>query len=161
LLLAISNALSHDVYYKIVDPNASTQKRVTISKLLLLAVAFIAAYTASQKPADILSLVGAAFSLAASTLFPALVLGVFWKRANHSGAIVGMLTGFLVCLYYMLHTNPILGGSAANQWFHIAPISAGIFGVPAGMAALYLVSWITPAPQRYTLGLVDHLRAPE
>ncbi len=161
LLLAISNALSHDVYYKIVDPNASTQKRVTISKLLLLAVAFIAAYTASQKPADILSLVGAAFSLAASTLFPALVLGVFWKRANHSGAIVGMLTGFLVCLYYMLHTNPILGGSAANQWFHIAPISAGIFGVPAGMAALYLVSWITPKPQRYTLGLVDHLRAPE
>ena len=85
LLLAISNALSHDVYYKIVDPAASTQKRVTISKLLLLAVAFIAAYAASQKPADILSLVGAAFSLAASTLFPALVLGVFWKRANHAG----------------------------------------------------------------------------
>jgi cation/acetate symporter len=75
LLLAISNALSHDIYYKIVDPGASTQKRVTISKLLLLAVAFIAAYAASQKPADILSLVGAAFSLAASTLFPALVAG--------------------------------------------------------------------------------------
>jgi cation/acetate symporter len=161
LLLAISNALSHDVYYKIVDPNASTQKRVTISKLLLLAVAFIAAYTASQKPADILSLVGAAFSLAASTLFPALVLGVFWKRANQSGAIAAMLTGFLVCLYYMLHTNPILGGAAANQWFHIAPISAGVFGVPAGMIALYLVSLMTPAPQRYTRGLVDHLRAPE
>jgi cation/acetate symporter len=75
LLLAISNALSHDIYYKIVDPGASTQKRVTISKLLLLAVAFIAAYAASQKPADILSLVGAAFSLAGSTLFPALVAG--------------------------------------------------------------------------------------
>ena len=161
LLLAISNALSHDVYYKIVDPNASTQKRVTISKLLLLAVAFIAAYTASQKPADILSLVGAAFSLAASTLFPALVLGVFWKRANQSGAIAAMLTGFLVCLYYMLHTNPILGGVSANQWFHIAPISAGVFGVPAGMLALYLVSWVTRPPQRYTRGLVDHLRAPE
>jgi cation/acetate symporter len=85
LLLAISNALSHDVYYKLVDRSASTQKRVTISKLLLLAVAFIAAYAAS-KPGDILSLVGAAFSLAGSTLFPALVLGVFWKRANHQGA---------------------------------------------------------------------------
>ncbi|MES2740642.1 MAG: sodium:solute symporter family protein [Pseudomonadota bacterium] len=161
LLLAISNALSHDVYYKVVDPAASTQKRVTISKLLLLAVAFIAAYAASQKPADILSLVGAAFSLAASTLFPALVLGVFWKRANHQGAIVGMLTGFTVCLFYMLHTNPILGGSAASQWFHIAPISAGVFGVPAGIVAMLLVSWLTPPPERRTIALVDHIRAPE
>jgi cation/acetate symporter len=161
LLLAISNALSHDVYYKIVDPQASTQKRVTISKLLLLAVAFIAAYIASQKPADILSLVGAAFSLAASTLFPALVLGVFWKRANHHGAIAGMLAGFLVCLYYMLHTNPILGGSIANQWFHIAPISAGVFGVPAGLITLYVISMLTRPPQRQIGALVDYLRTPE
>ncbi|MEC5161584.1 MULTISPECIES: sodium:solute symporter family protein [unclassified Janthinobacterium] len=161
LLLAISNALSHDVYYKVVDPAASTQKRVTISKLLLLAVAFIAAYTASQKPADILSLVGAAFSLAGSTLFPALALGVFWRRANHQGAIAGMLAGFGVCLYYMLHTNPMLGGSAAGQWFHIAPISAGIFGVPAGLAATALVSWLTPPPGRRSAALVEHIRAPE
>jgi cation/acetate symporter len=161
LLLAISNALSHDIYYKVVDPAASTQKRVTISKLLLLGVAFIAAYAASQKPADILSLVGAAFSLAASTLFPALVLGVFWKRANNAGAIAGMLAGFAVCLYYMLHTNPILGGSAAGQWFSIAPISAGIFGVPAGIAVLVLVSLCTRAPGAPTRGLVEHIRAPE
>jgi cation/acetate symporter len=161
LLLAISNALSHDVYYKVVDPAASTQKRVTISKLLLLAVAFIAAYAASQKPADILSMVGAAFSLAASTLFPALVLGVFWKRANHQGAIAGMVAGFAVCVYYMLHTNPILGGSAAGQWFHIAPISAGIFGVPAGIAVLAIVSLLTPAPDKQSRGLVDHIRSPE
>src|SRR5450830_422868 len=161
LLLAISNALSHDIYYKVVDPSASTQKRVTISKLLLLAVAFIAAYAASQKPADILSLVGVAFSLAASTLFPVLVLGVFWKRANHYGALAGMLTGFGVCLYYMVHTSNMLGGSAAEQWFHIAPISAGIFGVPAGLTATVLVSWLTPKPGRRSTGLVEHIRAPE
>jgi cation/acetate symporter len=161
LLLAISNALSHDVYYKVVDPSASTQKRVTISKLLLLAVAFIAAYAASQKPADILSLVGAAFSLAGSALFPALVMGVFWKRANHAGALAGMLSGFIVCLYYMLHTNPILGGSVAAQWFHIAPISAGVFGVPAGLAVLVVVSLCTPAPDAASAGFVDHIRAPE
>jgi cation/acetate symporter len=161
LLLAISNALSHDIYYKIVDPGASTQKRVTISKLLLLAVAFIAAYVASQKPADILSLVGAAFSLAGSTLFPALVAGVFWKRANHQGAIAGMLGGFLVCVYYMLHTNPILGGNADAAWFHIAPISAGVFGVPAGLAVLAAVSLLTPPPSRETNALVEHIRAPE
>lgn len=161
LLLAISNALSHDVYYKMVDPKASTQKRVTISKLLLLAVAFIAAYAASQKPADILSVVGAAFSLAASLLFPALVLGVFWKRANHVGAMAGMLTGFLVCLFYMLHTNPILGGSTAGQWFHIAPISAGVFGVPAGMLTMAIVSLLTRAPDHVAQGLLDHIRSPE
>ncbi|CAN7587979.1 cation acetate symporter [Pseudoduganella sp. LjRoot289] len=161
LLLAISNALSHDIYYRIVDPSASTQKRVTISKLLLLAVAFIAAYAASTKPADILSLVSAAFSLAGSTLFPALVLGVFWRRANRHGAVAGMVAGFGVCLYYMLHTNPILGGSAAGQWFHIAPVSAGIFGVPAGLLAMVAVSWLTPAPGRDAMALVSHIRAPE
>ncbi|MBV7538767.1 cation acetate symporter [Duganella sp. sic0402] len=161
LLLAISNALSHDVYYKLVDRSASTQKRVTISKLLLLGVAFIAAYAASTKPGDILSLVGAAFSLAGSTLFPALVLGVFWKRANRYGAIAGMTTGFVVCVYYMLHTHPVLGGGAASQWFHIAPISAGIFGVPAGMLTIIAVSMLTPPPGRQTEALVDYIRAPE
>ena len=161
LLLAISNALSHDIYYKVVDPAASTQKRVTISKLLLLGVAFTAAYAASQKPADILSLVGAAFSMAASTLFPALVLGVFWKRANNAGAIAGMVAGCAMCLYYMLHTNPILGGSAAGQWFSIAPISAGIFGVPAGIAVLVMVSLCTRAPDMHTGGMVDYIRSPE
>ncbi len=161
LLLAISNALSHDVYYKLVDPGASTQKRVTISKLLLLAVAFIAAYAASQKPADILSLVGAAFSLAASTLFPVLVLGVFWKRANQAGAIAGMVAGFLTCLYYMFRTNPALGGRMDAAWFDIAPMSAGIFGVPAGIAAVVLVSLLTAPPSRASNGLVDYIRAPE
>ncbi|MDP3841429.1 MAG: sodium:solute symporter family protein [Oxalobacteraceae bacterium] len=160
LLLTISNALSHDIYYKILDPTASTQKRVTISKLLLVVVALIAAYTASLKPGDILSMVGAAFSLASSALFPVLVLGVFWKRANQSGAIAGMITGFLVCVYYMVHTSPTLGGSAAGQWFHIAPISAGVFGVPAGMLAIMLVSLLTPAPEPSTLEFVDYLRAP-
>jgi cation/acetate symporter len=134
---------------------------VTISKLLLLAVAFIAAYAASTKPADILSLVSAAFSLAGSTLFPALVLGVFWQRATRQGAVAGMLTGFGVCLYYMLHTNPILGGSAAGQWFHIAPVSAGVFGVPAGLLTMAVVSWLTPPPGPEVRALVAYIRAPE
>jgi cation/acetate symporter len=161
LLLAISNALSHDIWYKLVDPGASTQKRVTISKLLLLAVAFIAAYVASQKPADILSLVGAAFSLAASTLFPVLVLGVFWKRANHVGAIAGMAVGFVACLAYMLRTMPMLGGSLDATWFHIAPISAGVFGVPAGLAAVVVASLLSAPPHRTSSALVDYIRSPE
>ncbi len=160
LLLTISNALSHDVYYRTVDRAASTQKRVTVSKLLLLLVALVAAYAASLKPADILSLVGAAFSLAASALFPALVSGIFWKRANRHGAMAGMLAGFGMCVYYMVRTNPVLGGSLEQLWFHIAPISAGIFGVPAGFTALIAVSLATPAPGTRSKALVDHLRSP-
>ena len=160
LLLTISNALSHDVYYKVVDPSASTQKRVTISKLLLLVVALLAAYAASLKPGDILSMVGVAFSLAGSTLFPALVLGIFWKRANQAGAIAGILAGFLMCVYYIVHTHPAFGGTVANQWFHIAPISAGVFGIPLGLLSLVVVSLLTTPPDEDTLAWIDHIRMP-
>ena len=158
LLLTISSALSHDTYFKMMNPHASSQRQVTISKLLLLVVALLAAYTASFRSGDILSMVSAAFSLAASTLFPALVLGIFWKRANQQGAIAGMLTGFFVCLIYLVQTSPALGGSTANQWFHIAPVSAGVFGVPAGFFALIVVTLLTPAPGKETIALVDSLR---
>lgn len=160
LLLTISNALSHDIYYKVVDPRASTQKRVTISKLLLLVVALLAAYAASLKPGDILSMVGAAFSLAASALFPVLVLGIFWKRANQPGAVAGMICGSAVCVYYMAISYPSAGGSITNQWFHIAPISAGIFGVPAGLLATFVVSLCTAPPDARTLAWIDQIRAP-
>ncbi len=160
LLLTISNSLSHDIYYKIVDPSASTQKRVTMSKLILLVVALIAAYVASLKPADILSLVGAAFSVAASALFPALVLGIFWKRANYQGAVAGMIAGFSLCIFYMIYTHPLFGGNPALQWGNIASISAGIFGVPFGILTMIIVSLCTPAPDRQTTDLVDHIRYP-
>ncbi|WP_151445469.1 sodium:solute symporter family protein [Lacisediminimonas profundi] len=160
LLLTISNALSHDTYYKTIDPTASTQKRVTVSKLLLLVVALVAAYAASLKPGDILSVVGAAFSLAASTLFPALVLGVFWKRANAFGAVAGIITGFSACVAYMLCTSPALGGSTLNQWYGIAANSAAVFGVPAGFAAIVIGSLLTRPPSAKIEALVDHLRTP-
>ena len=160
LLLTISSALSHDTYFKMVNPSASSQKQVTISKLLLLVVALLAAYTASFRSGDILSMVSAAFSIAASTLFPALVLGVFWKRANQQGAIAGMLTGFLVCLIYLVQTSPALGGSNAGQWFHIAPVSAGVFGVPAGFLAMVIATLLSAKPDSETQRFVDHLRRP-
>jgi cation/acetate symporter len=160
LLLTISSALSHDTYFKMMNPFASSQRQVTISKLLLLVVALLAAYTASFRSGDILSMVSAAFSLAASTLFPALVLGIFWQRANQQGAIVGMLTGFFVCLIYLVQTSPALGGNAANQWFHIAPVSAGVFGVPAGWFAMIVATLLTPAPGPEVRSLIDDLRRP-
>ena len=105
LLLAIANALSHDIYYKMIDQNAPTSRRLIVSRILLVVVAIAAAYVASTKPADILAMVSWAFSLAAAGLFPVLVLGVWWKRTNSVGAIAGMVAGFAICLYYLLGTR--------------------------------------------------------
>jgi cation/acetate symporter len=167
LLLTISNALSHDLYYKMINPSASTQKRVTISKILLLFVALAAASVAAQKPADILFLVSAAFSFAAASFFPALVAGVFWKRANKWGAIAGMIVGLAVCFYYMATTQPwmrsifgVTGPVSDYIWFGIQPISAAVFGVPAGIAALVIVSLLTPAPDKQVQDFVEHCRYP-
>jgi cation/acetate symporter len=160
LLLTIANALSHDLYYKMLDPQASTSRRVTVSKVLLIIVAAIAAYVTSLRPGDILFLVGAAFSLAASAFFPALVMGVFWKRANKWGAITGMIAGLGLCMYYMIQTYPFFGGVAANQWFDMTPITAGVFGVPVGIITIIVVSLLTPAPSRQVQELVEHVRYP-
>ncbi len=159
LLLTIANALSHDVYYKIIDPNAPTTRRLVVSKSLLLLVAVVAAYVTSLKPGDILFLVSAAFSLAASAFFPALVLGIFWKRANQLGAILGMVAGLGICMYYMIQTYPFFGINAA-KWWGINPISAGIFGVPTGFIGVVIGSLISPAPSREIQALVDYVRYP-
>jgi cation/acetate symporter len=167
LLLTIANALSHDLYYKMIDPNAPTARRVMLSKVLLLVVALLAAYVASLKVADILFLVSAAFSLAAAGFFPALVLGIFWKRASKWGAVLGMLSGVSVTFYYMVTTQPWLRGVfgvtspvADNIWWGIQPISAGVFGVPVGLAVIIIVSLLTPAPKREVQELVEHVRYP-
>lgn len=165
LLLTIANALSHDLYYKMIDPNASTARRVTISKVLLLVVALGAAYVAAQKPADILFLVSAAFSFAAAAFFPALVLGIFWKRATGVAASLGMVAGLGITFYYMVTTQPWMRGlfgitSPVELWWGIQPISAGVFGVPVGFAVIILVSLITPAPSRKIQELVEHVRYP-
>jgi len=165
LLLTIANALSHDLYYKMIDPNASTARRVSLSKALLVVVALCAAYVASQKPADILFLVSAAFSFAAAAFFPALVLGVFWKRASKWGATLGMIAGLGTTFYYMATTQPWMRGmfgvtKPIELWFGIQPISAGLFGVPIGFAVIIIVSMLTPAPKRETQELVEHVRYP-
>ena len=160
LLLTIANALSHDLYYKMIDPHASTSRRLTVSKILLVVVALCAAYVTSLRLGDILFLVGAAFSLAASAFFPALVMGIFWKRANKWGAISGMVAGLGVCLYYMVTTYPFFGGVSANQWLDMAPISAGVFGVPVGAMTILVVSLLTPPPSQQVQDLVDYVRYP-
>jgi cation/acetate symporter len=105
LLLAIANALSHDIYYKMIDPSAPTIRRLTVARVLLFFVAVAAAATASTRPGDILAMVGWAFSLAMAGNFPALIMGVWWKRTTAAGAIAGMIAGFGLCLFYLVTTR--------------------------------------------------------
>jgi cation/acetate symporter len=159
LLLTIANAMAHDFYYKMIDPTASTAKRVLLSKVLLVMAAITAAYVTSLKPGDILFLVGAAFSLGASSFFPALVLGIFWKRANKWGAIIGMAVGLGLCAYYMYTRYPFFGVNMP-LWFGLSPVSAGMFGLPASMLTIFIVSLLTPSPSIEVQELVEHVRYP-
>jgi cation/acetate symporter len=138
-----------------------------MSKILLLVVALAAAYVAAQKPADILFLVSAAFSFAAAAFFPALVLGIFWKRANKWGATLGMVAGLGITFFYMTQTQPWLRGMfgvtkpiAEAIWWDIQPISAGLFGVPLGFLVIIVVSLLTGEPDKETQDLVEHVRYP-
>ncbi len=166
LLLTISNALGHDLYHKVIDRDASAARRVTISKVLLLIAALAAAAVAAQRPADILFLVSAAFSLAASAFFPALVLGIFWSRANKWGAALGMVSGLGLAVYYMVRNEAWLRGvfgvtAPVDLWFDITPISAGAFGVPLGFAVIVVTSLLTPAPAAEQRSMAHRLRYPQ
>jgi len=152
LLLTIGNALSHDIYFRVVQPSATALRRVMLSKFVLLLVALAAAYVAAQKPAGILYLVSSSFSLAAAAFVPALVLGIFWRRTNAAGVVTGMLAGLGLTLYYMVINIPAvranLGLTGSGLWFGIQPISAGVFGVPAGLLVTTVVSWLTAVGAR-------------
>lgn len=169
LLLTISSALSHDLYHRIVSPQAPSARRVRLSKILLLFVAMCAASVAVMKPTNILFMVSAAFSVAAAGFFPALVLGIFWKRATGLGASAGMLAGAGVTIWYMIRTEPGLRElflslqgpvPSTEYWLGIQPIAAGVFGVPVGFATIILVSLLTPRPAAPTMALVDAIRHP-
>ncbi|MCZ8187921.1 MAG: cation acetate symporter [Beijerinckiaceae bacterium] len=149
LLLALANALSHDIYYKMINPNAPTKQRLVISRVLLVIVAIAAAWTAAQRPADILAMVAWAFSLAAGGLFPALVLGVWWKRTTKQGAIAGILAGFGVTLLYLLVTRyfPGFGVQYLGMTALLNPITwAPIVDLKVAMAAPNAMDgWVTLA----------------
>jgi cation/acetate symporter len=168
LLLTISNALSHDFFFRVVRPQASAIKRVMFSKLMVLVTAVLAAWVASLRITAILPFVSSAFSLAAATFFPALVMGIFWRRANRAGAVAGMLSGAALCLWYMARNfagpRAMFGLGEADadlRWFGIDPVAAGVFGVPLGCAVLVLVSLLTRAPAPAEQAMAESLRQPE
>ena len=147
LLLTIGNAMSHDLYFAGNKAEPYAMQRVMWSKFALLLVALVASYVAAQRPAGILYLVSASFSLAGAALVPSMVLGVFWRGTNRAGAVAGMLVGLGVTVYYIAINLPwvrqTMGLQGDGLWWGIQPVSAGVFGVAAGVLAVVAVSGLT------------------
>ena len=157
LLLAIANALSHDLYYKIIDPKAETKTRLVVARVLLIVIGALGAFVASFKLTSILGAVAWAFDFACSGLFFPLVLGVWWKRANRQGAIAGMLGGLIAGTWYLYMVR--WGGM--DPWIGIDHLRFGIIGMPVSLVAMVVVSLMTAEPDKETQDMVDATRIPK
>jgi len=157
LLLAIANALSHDLYYKVIDPKAETRKRLIVARVLLLFIGALASVVASLKLTGILGAVAWAFCFAMSGLFFPLVLGVWWKRANRPGAIAGMAVGLGVGSWYLYMVK--WGGMV--PWWGMDDLRFGIVGASASLVAMVAVSLMTKEPDKETQAMVDEVRIPK
>ncbi len=161
LLLAMANALSHDLYYKIIDPKAETRKRLMTARVLLLVIGAGGAAVASLKLTGILGAVAWAFCFAMSGLFVPLVLGVWWKRANRQGALAGMVVGLGVGWWYLLAVrNPEAWYGLAKPWVGLDDLRFGIVGTIASAIAMIVVTLLTPEPDEATQRMVDEVRIP-
>jgi len=156
LLLAIANALSHDLYYKIIDPKVDTAKRLLVARILLLVIGALAAWVASMKLTGILGAVAWAFCFANSGLFFPLVLGVWWKRANRAGAIAGMIGGFGTGTWYLYMVQ-----TGMEPWYGIDGLRFGMIGMPVSLILMVVFSLMTEAPDEETQKMVESIRVPK
>jgi cation/acetate symporter len=157
LLLAIANALSHDLYYKMIDPKADTKKRLIVARVLLIGIGAAGSAVASLRLTGILGSVAWAFDFAMSGLFFPLVLGVWWKRANRAGACAGMAVGLAVGSWYLYMVK--WGGMA--PWWGIDDLRFGIIGALASLIAMVVVTLMTAPPDAETQAMVDEIRVPK
>ena len=155
LLLAIANALSHDLYYKIIDPKAETKTRLVVARILLVIIGAAGAGVASLKLTGILGAVAWAFCFAMSGLFVPLVLGIWWKRANTAGAIAGMVCGLVAGTIYLIH---VYNGGA--ELFGLNHLRFGIVGIVVSLVAMVVVSLVTTPPSEEVQNMVDDIRNP-
>ncbi len=158
LILAIANALSHDIYFKIIDPKADVRKRLLVARALLVIIGAFGAYIASMRITSILGAVAWAFDFAMSGLFFPLILGVWWKRATRQGAIAGMIAGLASGTAYLIYVYPKFMGNPA--WLGIDHLRFGIIGASVCLVVMVVVSLMTPEPDKATQKMVDEVRIP-
>jgi cation/acetate symporter len=156
LMIAISSAFAHDIYYRVMKPNATEKTRLNVARISIVVATLFAGLIALDPPGAITQIVAWAFALASGTFFPALILGVWWKRSNAQGVIAGMLVGLGVTLAYIFAAK--YGGFTI---LGIIDTGAGVFGASAAIIANIVVSLATPAPSQKIQEEVLDLRYPE
>ena len=162
LLLVISSAISHDLLKKMVIPNISEKGELIAARIAATAAVSLAGYFGINPPGFVAATVALAFGLAASSFFPAILLGIFSKRINKEGAISGMLVGVSLMLFYMLKFKFgwFGGGTNADWWFGISPEGFGTIAMIANFVITLIISTKTPAPSKDIQELVANIRKP-
>jgi cation/acetate symporter len=158
LLIVMASAISHDLYTRMINPNASEATKLTIARVVIALVVILAAPFGINPPAFIAQLVAFAFGLAASTFFPAILLGIFDRRMNMQGAVAGMIVGLVFTATYIVGTK-YLGWP--NFVFGITAEGIGAIGMLLNFLVAYLVSRATPPPPQEIQKLVDEIRVPK
>jgi len=158
LLIVMASAISHDLYTRMINPNASEATKLTIARVIIALVVILAAPFGINPPAFIAQLVAFAFGLAASTFFPAILLGIFDRRMNMQGAVAGMIVGLVFTATYIVGTK-YLGWP--NFIFGITAEGIGAIGMLLNFLVAYLVSRATPPPPQEIQKLVDEIRVPK
>lgn len=157
LLIVISSALSHDLYYRIVNPRATEGQRLLVARIGILLAVLIAGYFGQNPPGFIAQLVAFAFGLAASSFFPAILLGIFDKRTTREGAIAGMIVGLVFTASYIIGTSYF----GMPRWFlGVSPEGIGTVGMLLNLVITYFVSRMTPEPPKDVQDLVESVRIP-
>lgn len=162
LLLVISSAVSHDLLKKMVKPDISDKGELIAARIAATAAVCLAGYFGINPPGFVAATVALAFGLAASSFFPAILLGIFSKRINKEGAISGMLVGVLLMLFYMLKFKFgwFGGGTKADWWFGISPEGFGTIAMLANFIITIVVTSFTPKPSKEIQQLVTNIRKP-
>ena len=164
LLLVISSAVSHDLIKKMVKPDISERGELVAARLASVLAVCVAGYFGINPPGFVAAVVALAFGLAAASFFPAIFLGVFYKRMNKEGAILGMVVGTALMLYYMLRFK--LGvftegvPPSSEWWFGISPEGFGTVAMLVNFAISLVVCHLTPAPAEEIQDIVENIRIP-
>jgi SSS sodium solute transporter superfamily len=164
LLIAMSSAVAHDLYYRVFNPRAPERLRLLVGRLAMVPALAAAAYLGINPPAFLAQVVAFAFGLAASGLFPAILLGIFDRRMNAQGAIAGMLVGLgFTSVMIGLMRAPQLFGAAQpviKDFFGISAEGIGIVGMVLNLVTALVVSRLTPPPPTHIQAIVDSIRVP-
>ncbi len=164
LLIAMSNAVSHDIYYRILNPRAPEQLRLLVGRLMILPAVAIAAYLGINPPGFVAQVVAFAFGLAAAGLFPIILLGIFDRRMNKQGAIAGLIVGLgFTAVMIALMRSPQLFGTAepiVKEVFGISAEGIGLIGMLLNLTTALIVSRLTSPPPQTIQQMVDDIRIP-